>query len=88
MITIKGYKQIDYDALQGVLFDAYKRSKKTYFKLAKEANVNSTQTPINAITSKEQKVSDDKLIKIAKLIGVDMAKLYDETGAFYYIKNK
>lgn len=85
---IKGYKIIDYDTLRGILFDAYKRSKKTYFQIAQETKVNSSQTPVNAITSKEQNVSDEKLIKIAGVISVDINVLYDSFGKHYYIKNK
>lgn len=88
MIMIKGYTPIDYETLQGILYDAYKRSKKTYFKLAQESEVNSTQTPINAITSKVQKVSDSKLIRIAQLIGVDLVIAYFGFNQYYYIKNK
>lgn len=88
MITLKGYKVVDYPTLQGILYDAYKRSGKTYFKLAQEAEVNSTQTPINAITAKEQKVSDLKFIRIANLVGIDLAILYSDFTQSYYIKNK
>ncbi len=85
---IKGYKIIDYDTLQGILFDAYKRSKKTYFQIAQEIGVFSTQTPVNAITAKAQKVTDQKLIKTANAIGVDINILHDNFGHHYYIKNK
>ncbi len=85
---IKGYKIIDYDTLQGILFDAYRSSKKTYFQIAQEIGVNSTQTPVNAIKAKEQIVTDQKLIKIANAIGVDLNILHDTFGHHYYIKNK
>lgn len=87
MINIKGFDVVNYDTLQGVLFDAYKRSKKTYFRLAREADVNSTQTPINAITANPQNVADSKLILIASLVGVEIVIQYCISGKHYYIKN-
>lgn len=87
MITVKGYNAVDYETFQGILYDAYKRSAKTYFQIANEIDVNSTQTPINAITANKQMVRDDILTKVMESIGVDGFIHSHKGEKYYYIKN-
>jgi len=87
MITVKGYSEVGYDTLYGRLFDAFKRSGKTYFKVAQEMNVNSTQTAINAI-SNPNKVSDSTLTDAMRCVGLDGFVLISQGLKYYYVKNK
>lgn len=86
MITIKGYKEVDYDTFQGNLYDAFKRSGKTYFKIAGEIQVNSTQTPANAIKSNRQVVSDEILTSIMQSVGLKGFIIWVLGLRYYYIK--
>ncbi len=85
MITVKGYTEVGFDIFCGNLYDAFKRSGKTYFKIAQEMNVNSTQTAINAIKT-PQMVSDGRLTDAMRCVGMDGFIVIAEGLKFYYIK--
>lgn len=89
MIKLKGYDAVEYDTFQGVLYDAYKRSGMTYFELAYQIKVNSTQTPANAFNDAEQTVSDQVLTNIVdKLLGESAFVAWIGGERYYYIKSK
>lgn len=87
MITVKGYKEVEFIYFQSTLYNAYKRSGKTYFQVAGDIEVNSTQTPANALTAKsEQIVSDDILSRVMNSVGLDGFIVWALGKRTYFLK--
>lgn len=89
MITIKGYAPVDYQTFQGLLFDTFKRSKRTYFQVATDAKLKSSQTAVNAISRKaDQMVSDKALTVVMDVVGLKGCVVTQSGQKYYYVKEK
>ena len=88
MITIKGYTQVEYNTLVGILYDAYKRLNLTSITLAYKVDATSPQSGYNAFAPDKQKLSDRLFTKVMVALGVDGFILSTAGQKFYYIKSK
>lgn len=86
MITIKGYRQVEYPDFQLALQKASNNSEKTTIQIAAEIGVGTVETARNAF-SEEQKVSDKVLTAVMKSVGLSGFVVWIFGKKYYYIKN-
>lgn len=86
MITIKNYSPIDFNDLQKKAREAREKNKKSNVELCSELNLRSIVTINNGLALDIQKVSDEKLTKLHKLLGIDSLVVYENGERKYFFK--
>lgn len=88
MITITGYKKVEYNGLQKALKSSIDKNAITIPKIAVDIGVKSTETIKNAMRLDGQIASDKVLCKVMEAVGVDGLIVYSGNEKYYYIKSK
>lgn len=88
MITITGYKQIEYGELVKALNQQFVDSGKKEMEVALELQLSSANTIRNTFKEDGQIVSDKVLTGVMKSVGLTGCVAYFEGERLYYISNK
>lgn len=86
MITITGYTEIEFSAFIKKLNKCFIESGKSHIEIAIEIKAKTPQTIKNSLHDYEQNVSDEKLTKVAKSVGLDGFILWYKGEKYFYVK--
>ena len=88
MITISGYKQIEYVDLAQTLYEYFLDSGKKEIQIATELGLDSPNTIRNAFHPTEQRVSDKALTGVMKSVGLNGTVVWENGTRQYYTSIK
>lgn len=85
MVSVQGYKMVDYQKFQEQLHRSFSTCGKTNIDIASEVRVKTPVTVKNAFRTDKQIVSDDLLTAIMQSVGLGGFILWNKKERFYYI---
>ena len=88
MITITGYKQVEFSIFTKALIAAFETSEKSYVQVAADINVKAVDTARNAFRCDRQIVSDEVLTNVMKSISLPGMVIWIYGKKYYYLKQK